>query len=78
MNTNYSWNNDEIIVAERMKDLQRKAGEVHLLRKAGLANTGERVASVLGNALIKLGRRLQGTRVQSNQSYQTTDGKYAL
>jgi hypothetical protein len=80
MNANYNWANDEIVVNERMKDIQREAEAVRLLHKAGLAKPGayERAAVAFGSTLVKLGQRLQKKHAHSAQTYQTTSGKYAV
>lgn len=78
MSAFYNFDKVEIMVTEQMKDMQREAEQVRLLQKAGLSNSGERMAVAFGNTLIKLGERLQRKYTQSSQVCQTTGGKYAV
>jgi hypothetical protein len=76
MNAFYNWTNDEIMIAERMKEIQREAETIRLLRNAGLANAGERTAIAFANTLVKLGERLKRKYTRTQQAYQATGGKY--
>ena len=78
MNAFYNWNNDEIVITERMKDIQREADQVRLLRKAGLSNSSRRMAVAFRNALIRLGEHLQKKPAKSLQASQTRGNKYAM
>ena len=78
MNTIQYLNNADKMVTEGMKNMQREADQVRMLRKAGRSNSGERMAVAFGNTLIRLGERLQRKRSQSPQACQTTGGKYAV
>ena len=78
MNTFYNWSKDEIMITERMKDIQRESEQVHLLHEAGIANAGERMANAFGNILVKLGEHLRQKHTHSHQTYQTIGGKYAV
>ena len=78
MNANYNWENDMVMITEHMKDIQREAETVRLLRNAGLANAGERTAIAFANTLVKLGERLKRKYTRTQQAYQATGGKYAV
>jgi hypothetical protein len=77
MNAFYNWTNDEIMVAEQMKEMQREAETVRLLRNAGLANAGERTTIAFANTLVRLGERLKRKYTRTQPAYQATGGKYA-
>lgn len=79
MNAFYNWSSAERMVNESMKDIQREAKTVRLLRKAGLDGSGayDRVAVAFGSTLVKLGQRLQQRHAHTQKAYQTTSGKYA-
>jgi hypothetical protein len=77
MNGNFNWTNDEIMVAEQMKEMQREAETVRLLRNAGLANAGERTTIAFANTLVRLGERLKRKYTRTQPAYQATGGKYA-
>jgi|OpeIllAssembly_1097287.scaffolds.fasta_scaffold460022_1 hypothetical protein len=79
MNALYNWTNDEIMVTERMKDIQREVDQINLLHTSGLAGSSlwERLAVTLGNALIHLGQRLQRKHTHPHQSYRPTGSRYA-
>mgnify|MGYP003390595226 CR=1 FL=1 len=80
MNAFYNWTNDEIVITERMKDIQCEIDSIHLLHDAGLFEPGlyERTVISFGNILVRLGQRLQEKYSHSHQAYQTTSGKYAV
>lgn len=76
MNAFYTWDNDEIVVTERMKDIQREAETVRRFHQVGLSKPGlyERAAAAFGSILSKLGHRLHRKDLHS----QSTSGKYAV
>ena len=78
MNAHYNWITDEMMVTERMKDIQREAETIRLLRNAGLANAGERTALAFANTLVRLGERLKRKYTHTPQAYQATGGKYVV
>jgi len=78
MSAFYNWDKVETMVNEQMKDMQRESEQVRLLRKAGLSNSSGGMAVAFGNALIKLGERLQKKYARSHQAYQATNGKCAM
>ena len=78
MSAFYNWDKVETMVGEQMKDAQRETEQINLRQKAGIASSGERIKVAFGNALVKLGERLQRKNARSHQSYRTTDGKYAV
>ena len=78
MSAFYNWDKVETMVNEQMKDMQREAEQVRLLRKAGLSNSSGRMAVAFGNALVRLGERLQKKYARSHQAHQTTGNKYAM
>jgi len=78
MSAFYNWDKVETMVNEQMKDMQRESEQVRLLRKAGLSNSSGRMAVAFGNALIKLGERLQKKHARSHQTYQATNEKGAM
>jgi len=77
MNTCYHWTNDEIVVAEHMKDVRREADQARLLRTAGIAVTSGRIIVALANALIRIAERLRSKYAHTHQVYKTPGGKYA-
>jgi len=78
MSAFYNWDKVETMVSEQMKDAQRETEQINLRHKAGIASSGERITVAFGNALVKLGERLQRKHAHSHRSYRTTDGKYAV
>jgi hypothetical protein len=78
MNAHYNWTNDEIIVAEWMKDMQRKAETTRLLSNAGLAETDGRKTLPLAKILSGLGERLKRKYTRTQQAHQATGGKYVV
>jgi hypothetical protein len=78
MNANYNWFIDEIVVTERMKDIQREAETVRLLRNTGLANTGERTVLACANTLVRLGERLKRKYTRTQPAYLATGGKHVV
>ena len=78
MSAFYNIGKDEIMVREQMKDMRREAEQFRLFYKSGPSRSGEHVGAALGNALIRLGKRLRGKNTQSSQAFETSGGKYAV
>jgi hypothetical protein len=78
MNAFYNWNNDEIMITERMKDIQRDADKMRLLKAAGLSKASlfERVKTALQSALIKLRLDLQQNRSHGHEARPAVSGKH--
>jgi len=80
MNAFYNLGKDEIMFAEKIKDLQREVEIDRLIHEAGLSRPGlyERATTAFGSALVKLGQHLQRKYARSLQVSHTTSDKYAV
>jgi hypothetical protein len=80
MNAFYNLGKDEIMMAEKIKDIQREVEMGRLIHEAGLSRPGlyERAKITLGSALVKLGQHLQTKYARSRQVGHTATGKYAV
>lgn len=80
MNAFYNLGKDEIMIAEKIKDIQREVEMGRLIHEAGLSRPGlyERATAAFGSALVKLGQRLQRKYAHSHQVGHTASSKYAV
>ena len=80
MNAFYNLGKDEIMMAEKIKDIQREAEIARLIKEAGLSGPGlhERATIALGSALVRLGQHLQRKYARLQQVSHTTSNKYAV
>lgn len=78
MNDLYSWN-AEMMVNLEMEELKKEIDSIRLLHDAELSNPNlfERTAIAIGEAMVRLGRRLRENHTDPHQAYQVTSGKYA-
>ncbi|HSG44951.1 MAG TPA: hypothetical protein VLA72_17525 [Anaerolineales bacterium] len=78
MSAFYNIGKDEMMVREQMKDMRREAEQFRLVNKSDSVRSGKHLGAVFGNALIRLGKHLQGKNAQSSQALETSGGKYAV
>jgi hypothetical protein len=80
MNAFYNLGKEEIMIAEKIKDIQREVEINRLIHEANLSRPGlyERATTAFGSALVKLGQHLQRKYARSHQLSHNTSGKYAV